>query len=1659
MKSWRKRLLSIICVVALVMTSVYVADYKKAKAATATSEMSITTVVWGLKFGTDSIHDRYANLNFTGVASDYAGPGSNFLDKAFSDAYITYGGGMTYEDLTEGLLTFYVATNSILQLNWQNRTRSFTHGWSFTIAKGALLPYTSTNGTSYMALDKEYTFTFAESHNGYDCELKIVGLDVATYSLGSLGIWGNATSGAQTTIAIDSIDGVSNWNTTYTYIHDDASYEQYFAVSDLTFDKLNGDIKLRYILDGGTTCFQMEDWGSLRTSMTKGDQLIFRKGLPMYFTDGNGTQWKALLDATYVYECTGPNSDNTQVFYGVKIDDSTPKYGLNTLASQTTDPQGNEQYINVNFDYATAQAQVVQAHDVSEDILTDKIAEDYIEIANYTIAQAREMGIAFRYIPRAGCIQMAFGTKAIENLKVGDTITMKAGMPVVYLYDGALYAAKLDAGYIFTVTANDGTRLTFSRKLYDTYSLTGSTSGPHAEGSNKYLGLPITPDEFEDASQRGEWRLAEADWKSYVTLSNHTYDQMIAGGVHIRQYTYLASTYQGIRFYSADGFAFEDGEQLTLKKGLPVEYNTNIVSFSDGSGLKAKVTCLDKDYVFVYSASTGKFTYDPSLGNVEEDIDTTETFTFKSTGAGSFYEVGAYKSNLVYSTNLGVTTDATAVNNILASTGEAGNTRDYVEIFGMEPEMIDTLGITIMLYPADGTTTFQMVWGADVFEWIETGMILTFKAGMPVYYATGDVMYLTADTSYQVTSVTQPTEIGNGVFVLTSYEPPLPVKKFAISTADFGSGIADGGMALIDVLNAETGEANVLNDAKTAVYKWVGGSETAYDQLAKWIDIAGLTAKELEAYGVSMRLVGDGATQVLQIFWGTCLAAMGEGSQITFKAGMPFTYVNKDGKSQTIELDRDYTFEASGSNVDNKCIYRYFTMENSGAYALKYGTTFVVAQEEVAPGVIHYYNNIYMVGGELLAHDTAMRVAVPVGTLMEYLEFGNIDPIHYEALGITATLIIDGDIKVMQLDWGRPGEHTITDANGNTVTTTDLVKDGDRLTFKAGMAIQTEVDSGQKQRYVLDKSYTYTIEAHSTGANGYRLSGVVKEEEKITTGDADGDYLLNQNDITLLRKQLVGLIAVSNTAYVNANEDKDGVISSADLVRAKQKWNVAEPETYTTIYENCEIPSIIIKKDKPVFTTDSEIGMNAISIADNNYIRLTYSTTEDIYGTFHYTNNGTPYEEDFYLPAKDVQFEQFFDNYRSNGVLGTTKATAKTLTKITFRNVGEEEAIFNLVEVEVANRPFENSNMLYVNNGSLKIGVDLNQGGSLTYMEDLVNKPIEYTTSRYGGNLKIATQEKYSSGSNALTEVNLVNIYDLGRQMQQSYYIDVKDGSYTHGQYNNNPSWPYNPVQAGDKNEHQSQIIDYRKIDTDGDSTQDMIYVKVRAMDWADPNPNGTDTATARGTTTESYMESWFRISGELLYVDNAFVDWSGWQSVGNPVNQELPAFYTLASMNYFVAGNDTTTRKTYGNWTNENDRYHVTGEDTSDWYAWVNADADDAYGLGIYIPNAHACTAGRGQKSSNASFLYPSNSGAGDAEIFDVVGKYGTYLDDLYKGNYQNCFLGNTSYIAPTALVALQEYTTYSYTYVLHANELNEMSETFEDLEDEVTNSQLSGW
>ena len=226
MKKLSKRILAILCCIAIAFTGISVENLRsnevQAAGETPKSTISLTTGEYGFKRKSAG-GAGHVNISYAGVASDYQSNGQNFMDKAFSDKYITYGGGMTYDDLVEGIVSFYIATSSILQLNWESRTTTFAEGWSFTVAQGALIPYRNAGGVSYMALDKEYTFTFKAGNSDNDNLLDVAGYYTTTFSLGNLTLWGNGTGSATSQFYLAD-SNVVNFRTIYQNINTDQIY-------------------------------------------------------------------------------------------------------------------------------------------------------------------------------------------------------------------------------------------------------------------------------------------------------------------------------------------------------------------------------------------------------------------------------------------------------------------------------------------------------------------------------------------------------------------------------------------------------------------------------------------------------------------------------------------------------------------------------------------------------------------------------------------------------------------------------------------------------------------------------------------------------------------------------------------------------------------------------------------------------------------------------------------------------------------------------------------------------------------------------------------------------------------------------------------------------------------------------------------------------------------------------------------------------------------------------------------------------------------------------------------------------------------------------------------------------------------------------------------
>lgn len=390
-----------------------------------------------------------------------------------------------------------------------------------------------------------------------------------------------------------------------------------------------------------------------------------------------------------------------------------------------------------------------------------------------------------------------------------------------------------------------------------------------------------------------------------------------------------------------------------------------------------------------------------------------------------------------------------------------------------------------------------------------------------------------------------------------------------------------------------------------------------------------------------------------------------------------------------------------------------------------------------------------------------------------------------------------------------------------------------------------------------------------------------------------------------------------------------------------------------------------------------------------NYYGISYSSDSYLKGIITYRAGVKEKSEDFFLePAENSEFHSFIDN-----CLDGTKANS--LISVEFSPLNTESAKIKIGGISVFNREIPDREV-YISNEHYKIGVDLLWGGALSYMEDL-NSNVQAV--EVDGKIKVDSNAAQRYNAKSVNDnVNLINRYDPGRLVQQSYY-GTNSGGYECGEFMES-KWSYNPVQGGNQFGDSSKIVDLR-------TDENTIYIKCRPLDWA----------KEKEYITPSYMEATYKIEGKLVHATCRFVDFSGYPEAVN--TQELPAFYCVEPFNRFVyyAGDKP--------WTNDAltvepelifwpDAGYPNFTSTENWSAFVG-EFDDSFGIGLYIPN-------------ETQFL---------AGVFD---RENTTSEDPSKD-------AATSYIALVKNMTFKSYSPFEYDFYLSAGDSNEIRTAFSTL------------
>ena len=460
-------------------------------------------------------------------------------------------------------------------------------------------------------------------------------------------------------------------------------------------------------------------------------------------------------------------------------------------------------------------------------------------------------------------------------------------------------------------------------------------------------------------------------------------------------------------------------------------------------------------------------------------------------------------------------------------------------------------------------------------------------------------------------------------------------------------------------------------------------------------------------------------------------------------------------------------------------------------------------------------------------------------------------------------------------------------------------------------------------------------------------------------------------------------------------------------------------------------------------------------IGENNYMRLKVTSDVNLVGHINYYDSEDPTvtnSEKFYIKANENVFTTFLDAFR-NGAYGNFK---KVITTIDFENVEEKEGNIIFEEAGVSPREQNIYKDMTITDDTLVFGTSMTHGGCIKTIKRVDQDIYEYLDN--DGNVCIDRDIDPDYVNQVISDdVNFVNIYDLGREIQPSYYLNAtKANGYdpqTELIYEGLSGVTlYNPIQCGSAGYKNPQIIDFVH-------KKDHIYIKTKAQDWF------FDNDQANG-----YIETNYSFGGDgMLIVDNSYTDFSQFISNDENIllsrNQETPATYFVQPLNYFYCEtrqgtifdenvgeiNGRQQDKTSKNQaTNGEYVYSLKGNTVpGNWCAYVN---QNKFGAGIYMPNADRFVGSRGRHSTNY-FSEDTNRRFSEKSFhFD---------DSDYVPSYA---VLNYNYICPVVVRKMVDFIPLKYSYAIYIGSTDEMGEAFGDLmaSGKLTNESLvdgTGW
>ena len=291
-----------------------------------------------------------------------------------------------------------------------------------------------------------------------------------------------------------------------------------------------------------------------------------------------------------------------------------------------------------------------------------------------------------------------------------------------------------------------------------------------------------------------------------------------------------------------------------------------------------------------------------------------------------------------------------------------------------------------------------------------------------------------------------------------------------------------------------------------------------------------------------------------------------------------------------------------------------------------------------------------------------------------------------------------------------------------------------------------------------------------------------------------------------------------------------------------------------------------------------------------------------------------------------------------------SSATARAVSPVLdgdYPNANTTELVSDQGEIS-GPAPQAPASLLILDNGTVKVGVDTLYGGGITYLSQ--------------------------SGSTT----NLINIYDFGREVQQSYYSGP--ANFVPPSAVQNPNWnpfPWNPIQVGDSFGYRAVVLAYS-------NSGGTIYVKTRPMQWALRNYPG-----------DCILEQWTRLDGPAVRVhckltnnrsDHTQYPWYG---------QELPAVYGVGTLCHIFSYTGTApfTGGALTQLPNAPPPNWTVWRATENWSAMVDSsnfgfgvhNPDSVFTGGGYASSGNPCTGG--PTDNNTAYISPQH-----IEVLDLT-------------------------------------------------------------------------